>query len=153
MHFSRRITIKMNLNNAKETTSLDMFPFLLVYDYYPACLTFNILGLLICEVCIARFELLVPSFNLSFVDCSFTKKFVDIAKWLCYIPTFLEVVKIMRRRWIWFSKCIFTNWKRGLFLWKKLNKKPIFKENTGREKSRNNYALIDINSKQRTDSY
>ena len=49
--------------------------------------------LLICEVCIARFELLEAFFNLAFTDGPLVKKFVEIAKWLCCIPTFLEVVE------------------------------------------------------------
>ena len=47
----------------------------------------------ICEVCIAWFELLEPSFKLAFADCSIPKKFVTIAKWLCWVLTFLEVIE------------------------------------------------------------
>ena len=54
-------------------------------SFFPIETWWSTSSFFICEVCIARFELFEPSFNLAFADCSFAKKFVwslvEIAKW------------------------------------------------------------------------
>ena len=52
------------------------------------------------EVCIVRFELLEPFFNLAFADW---------LKWLRCIQTVLEVVELNMANRIWFSMCIIKN--------------------------------------------
>ena len=81
------------------------------------------LFLLICEVCIVRFE---ASFNLAFADCSFAKKFVEIAKWLSCIPTFLEVIESMWRIWIYFRYAFWITEKTRLYLWEKFKQNANF---------------------------
>lgn len=43
-----------------------------------------------------------PHLKLPFTNCYINKKFVDIAKWLCRLPTFLEVVehKMANMNWV-----------------------------------------------------
>ena len=89
--------------------------------FFPIETCWSTSSFFVCEVCIARFKLLETSFNLAFADCSFAKKFDEIAKWLCCIPTFIEVVEQNMA-----NMDISLTEKRGLFLWKKIKQNANF---------------------------